>query len=170
MYDKILLLHSAVAIIRKKKMTELTDQLDKIIQKAALDGALTQDAVSQFHALVKERDALKEANEEWEVSDKKLKKDLARDQAQVKILSAECETWAGREQDLLDREGKCTELEIRKECADSRVTDHQEMFRIVFRNAIIRKEVMTTNENHTDMNGAQHSSFSTKEPVEEEET
>ena len=57
-------------------MTELTDKLETVIQQAALDGALTKDAVSQFHSLVVERNALKDANEEWEENDKKLKKEV----------------------------------------------------------------------------------------------
>jgi hypothetical protein len=40
-------------------MSDLTDNLELLIQKAALDGALTQDAVAQFHTLVKERDAIR---------------------------------------------------------------------------------------------------------------
>ena len=46
-------------------------------------------------------------------------------------------------QDLMDRENKCMELEVRKECADLRVVDHKEMFKTVFRNSVLRKEVMT---------------------------
>lgn len=150
-------------------MTELTDQLDKIIQKAALDGALTNEAVSQFHALVKERDALKEANVEWERNDKVTTKERDELRKRVSELDTCVQDWAGREQDLLDREGKCTELEIRKECADERVKDHQEMFRIVFRNAVIRKEVMTRSDNHVESNGASHNSYENKETLEEEE-
>ena len=151
-------------------MSELTDQLDTIIQKAALDGALTKEAVAQFHALVKEREALKEANIEWEATDKTQRADLATLEKRVVVLKEECATWASKEKDLLEREGNALMLELRAEYNKQRVEDHQEMFRIVFRNAIIRKEVMTTNENHTDVNGAQHNSFSNKDQVEEEET
>ena len=35
-------------------MSELTIELDKLIQKAALDGALTQKAVDMFHSVLGE--------------------------------------------------------------------------------------------------------------------
>ncbi len=150
-------------------MSELTDTLDKVIQKAALDGALTHEAVAQFHTLVKERDALKDANEEWERNDKVMTKERDELRKRVTALDECCQDWAGKEQDLMDRENKCTELEVRKECAEDRVKDHQEMFRVVFRNAIVRKEVMSRNDSHTESTGASHSSYETKETLEEKE-
>lgn len=153
-------------------MTMLTEELEVIIQKAALDGALTQDAVAQFHALVTERDAIKVELEELKKAHATLivNRDALNAKMQAAVTCAE--EWAGREQDLMDREGKCTELEIRKECADLRVTDHQEMFRLVFRNSVIRRGVMTpVSAGPIDQYGTKQSDvFPTKDEVEEEET
>lgn len=152
-------------------MTELTEQLEVIIQKAALDGALTQDAVAQFHALVKERDAIRTELDDLQKVHENTR--INRDALNEKLQAAtQCaEEWAGREQDLMDREGKCTELEIRKECADLRVSDHQEMFKVVFRNSVLRQGVMTPLPGlKQDQYGTAHAPYAQKDDVESEET
>lgn len=153
-------------------MSELTDKLEKIIKQAALDGALTEEAVAQFHTLVKERDALKTANDEWDEEGRKLKRDLKLSQDRVLVLEKECETWAGREQDLLDREHACTKLEVEKECADKRVADHQKMVELIFRNTRLKKQVMTPlAPGHPDQYGTvQGGGYAQEDTVEEEET
>jgi chromosome segregation ATPase len=152
-------------------MSDLTENLEKLIQKAALDGALTEGAVDQFHALVTERDALVEANDKF--NDRNIELESGNKELTTKLNEAiTCaEEWAGKEQDLMDREGKCTELEIRKECADLRVTDHQEMFKTVFRNSVIRQSVMTPLPGlKADQYGTSHAPFAQKDDVESEET
>ena len=44
-------------------MSDLTIELDKLIQQAALDGALTQKAVDMFHTVLKENEELRESLE-----------------------------------------------------------------------------------------------------------
>lgn len=122
-------------------MTELTDTLEKVIQQAALDGALTTDAVAQFHSLVKERDALKEANEEWEESDKKSKKSHEALNTSLSQVNTQLSDYQTRERELEERETKMTRLEITKECADKRVEDHVKMVELVFRNLEVRRNV-----------------------------
>ena len=124
-------------------MTNLTNELEVIIQKAALDGALTNEAVAQFHSLVKERDALKEDNCRLDDLNTELEEKVTKFDARASAAEKCAEEWAGREQDLMDRESTCTKLEVEKECAELRVTDHKEMFTTVFRNSVLRKEVMT---------------------------
>ncbi len=153
-------------------MTDLTDSLEVLIQKAALDGALTADAVAQFHSLVTERDALKTDLEDLTKvhANVVVNRDALNEKMQAAVKCAE--EWAGREQDLMDRENKCTELEIRKECADLRVLDHKEMFTTVFRNSVLRKEVMTpVGAGPIDQYGTKQSDvYPSKDTVEEEET
>lgn len=153
-------------------MSDLTDNLEKIILRAGIDGALTEEAVAQFHALVTERNAikteltsLKEAHENLTTN-----RDALNAKCQAAVTCAE--EWAGREQDLMDREGKCAELEIRKECAELRVTDHKEMFTTVFRNSVLRKEVMTALDSTppTEYNSCPPGGMAQKDTVEEEET
>jgi hypothetical protein len=148
-------------------MSELTDTLEKVIQQAALDGALTADAVAQFHSLVVERNALKEANEEWEETDKQHQKDRADLNQMVSETKTQLGDYHTRERELQERERKADKLQVEKECADLRVRDHKEMFSLVFRNSIIRKEVMTPAESHTEATGASHSTFSEKNIVDE---
>ena len=150
-------------------MTELTDTLEKVIQQAALDGALTEDAVSQFHSLVVERNALKDANVEWEESDKKLKKDLEKLVGELDMARSLNKVAAEAEMAMIEREAKITKLECKAEHMEERVKDHKEMFTTVFRNSVLRKEVMTPASSHTEATGASHSTYSDRNTVEEEE-
>jgi len=149
-------------------MTELTDTLEKVIQQAALDGALTEDAVSQFHSLVVERNALKDANVEWEESDKKAKKEIQKLGERCDNMQQQILLNAERESELQKREKEITQLECTAKHMEERVEDHKEMFKTVFRNSVLRKEVLSPHHDHTDVNGASSSTYSTKEQVEEE--
>ncbi len=122
-------------------MSELTDTLEKVIQQAALDGALTKDAVSQFHSLVVERNALKDANVEWEETDKKSKQEHVTLNASFSQVSSQLSDYQTRERELVERETKVTRLEIEKECSDKRVEDHVKMVELVFRNLEVRRNV-----------------------------
>jgi hypothetical protein len=148
-------------------MSDLTDTLEKVIQQAALDGALTADAVSQFHSLVVERNALKDANEEWEETDKKSKQECEELSRNLAKTTGKLGDYQTRERELQEREREADKLQVEKECADLRVLDHKEMFSLVFRNSIIRKEVMTPASQHTEATGASHSTFSNKDTVDE---
>lgn len=148
-------------------MTELTDKLETVIQQAALDGALTKDAVSQFHSLVVERNALKDANEEWEENDKKLKKEVEKLVTDLDIARTLNKVAAEAEVAMIEREQKITTLELTAEHMEERVKDHKEMFSLVFRNSVIRKEVMTPAGSHTDATGASSQTFSEKNLVDE---
>ena len=152
-------------------MSDLTDNLERIIQKAGIDGALTEEAVAQFHSLVEQQKASKIALDDYhKLTDEH---DATIKDLTTRLLAAEtcAQEWAGKEQDLMDREGKCTELEIRKECADKRVEDHQSMIGLIFRNAVIKKGVMTPLAGlKADQYGSSHAPFAQKDDVEEEET
>lgn len=124
-------------------MTDLTDQLDRLIQKAALDGALTKDAVDQFHALVTQCDS--QADELRKTN--KINTDLidSRDKIRIELdiakklnqLAAEAEVA------LIEREKFITTLTLNAEHQKQRVADHISMFQTVFRNSVLRKEVLT---------------------------
>ena len=152
-------------------MSDVAQQLEKIILKAGIDGALTEDAVAQFNALVKERDALKTSLAHEEKVRKEEADKAMRYHEQLAAANEMLSNWATREEELKDRESKVTELEIRKECSDLRVADHQEMFRIVFRNAIVRKEVMTPIDaaEPNQYNSCPSGGYAQKDEVEEEE-
>jgi len=151
-------------------MSELTEQLDKIIQQAALDGALTQKAVDQFHAVLTQNTALEKETSQLVKANDQLKIDCSVYEGQRDVARNECEGWAGREQDLLTREAEITKLEMVAEYELQRVKDHQQMFTTVFRNSVIRKEVMTpTHPSAPDQYGTRQEGYPNKDTVEEEE-
>jgi hypothetical protein len=150
-------------------MSQLTEDLDKLIQKAALDGALTQKAVDMFHSVLKENEELRDKCvklEQTQMRMEEAKKALDSSFAQTSLELGE---YHLREQELKDREKKITVLEMQAKYELARVEDHKEMFKVVFRNSVLRKEVMTPASSHTEATGASHSTFSDKNTVEEEE-
>ncbi len=151
-------------------MTDLTEQLDKIIQKAALDGALTKEAVDQFHSLVKQCDAqaeeLRSLNKlNIELIDKRDKLVIDLDMAKtLNKVAAEAEIA------MIEREKFITKLELTAEFEKQRVTDHINMFTTVFRNSVLRREVMTPIEaTRMDQGMSGQSGYASKDTVEEEE-
>jgi hypothetical protein len=151
-------------------MTELAEKLEKVILRAGIDGALTEDAVAQFHALVKQRDALDVDNKRLDDKNTELEERVSSLAAQYNDRQSQLQGWSTREQELKDRESKCTELELRKECADLRVTDHQRMVELVFRNTVLKKQVVTPGSGTIDQYGTKQSEFPDTTPAEEEET
>lgn len=151
-------------------MTDHIQEIDKIIQKAALDGVLTTGAVKQFSEMILERDALLKTTDAQKL-------DLAKKEGAIKELTDRLNIHIEQGQSLCTREAAVEEEEnehrdrlVMLKCANLRVDDHKEMFRVVFRNTVVREEVMTRNESHTESSGASHSSFENKDTLEKEET
>lgn len=121
----------------------LTETLDKVIKQAALDGTFTNESVGQFHQLVEDYDLLKKKAVALERELKQTKRDKEQLESKARHLEKECETWAAREQDVLDREKKADVLDNSLVYEKLRVTDHQNMVGMIFRNSVLRREVMT---------------------------
>ena len=122
---------------------ELLDTINKAIQKAALDGALTEKAVEEFNGLIK---ANKELVEETKVKTsqiKSLQDQLNDERSEHGIVKAKLQEYIDRETDLCEREDKMLELQLTAEYERERVNDHKEMFRLVFRNIETRRNVFT---------------------------
>ena len=153
-------------------MSDLTQELDKLIHKAALDGALTPEAVAQFHSLVTQCDSqaeelrgLNKVNVELIDSRDKLKK-------KFDIMLSDANELATRAAAIEEDENDHRDRKVMLKCANLRVEDHKEMFKVVFRNSVIRKGVMTpVMPGPVDQFGTkQGDTFPTKDDVEEEET
>lgn len=153
-------------------MSDLTTELDKLIQKAALDGALTPQAVDQFHALVQQCDA--QAEELRDLNEVLLQSIAKRDELsrKLKILLDDANEISTRAAAVEADEDDHRDRKVKLECAELRVKDHKEMFTTVFRNSVLRREVMTpVSAGPIDQFGTkQDDVFPTKDTVEEEET
>lgn len=123
---------------------EVMKAIDTAIQKAALDGALTQDAIEQFQGILTENGELRALRTSNAKQITELKEEL--EETKKRLLTADNELmgWNGREQDLLTREQECMEKEVRAECATQRVADHQRMMEVIFKPAGIRKELWSS--------------------------
>ena len=151
-------------------MADHLDEINKIIQKAALDGVLTTGAVTQFHQVLEENKVLKEQAIDLDrkfrdASEKntKLTSQLSQADHQLKVASE-------RESNLLEREKKITELELTAKYQGQRVDDHKSMVSLIFRNSVLRKEVMTPVEGMAPGNGMSGTSgYANKDQVTETE-
>lgn len=151
-------------------MSDLTNELDRLIQKAALDGALTPEAVAQFHSLVKQCDAQAEELLTFHASNKALTKERDELSRKLKIMLDDANELSTRAAAVDASEQEHRDREVKLECAELRVKDHQEMFRVVFRNAVIKRDVVTPGSASFDQYNTKTDNFPDKTPVEEEET
>ena len=148
---------------------ELTRELSKAIQKAAIDGTLSESAARQFEdTLVENRtltEQLAKSEDQRDKGEKELRERVLRcDKAETCL-----QEWMGREQDLLSRESQAEVLSMSVEYEKKRVEDHKTMVGLVFRNTLLKKQVMSRNDSHTEATGACHNSYETKENLEESE-
>lgn len=120
---------------------ELLQEIEKQIDKAAIDGTLSKEAAKLFHETI-------EANE-------KLHEKLAKETATVIQYRDQIDElrkdsmglrdailgWEDRERLLIERETKMTELEMKAANEAQRVQDHKDMFSIVFKPASFRESI-----------------------------
>lgn len=124
-------------------MDKYIQEIQNAIEKAAIDGTLTRDAIGQFNQLIEHNEALQSQAIDF---DKKFR----RQDGEIKELTTKLTMSQGlnkiaaeMEAGLIEREKSITRLELLAEYSAIRVTDHKEMFTTVFRNSVLRKEVMT---------------------------
>lgn len=121
----------------------LIEQLDNMIQKAALDGALTQDAVRHFHELVEANGTLTEELRDTEKERIRLVTECEKLREDLKVTRGLVKMAMEAEVAMIERELKMTTLELTAKHEAKRVEDHKEMVKLIFRNTTVRKEVIT---------------------------
>jgi hypothetical protein len=122
---------------------ELLSTIDKAIQKAALDGTLTDKAIQEFHGIIAANKDLTEENKTKTSQIKSLQDQLNNERSEHGIVKAKLQEYINRETDLCEREDKMLELQLTAEYERERVNDHKEMFSLVFRNIETRRNVFT---------------------------
>jgi len=150
-------------------MSELTEQLDKIIQQAALDGALTQKAVDQFHSIIIQNAALETQVADLESLGEERRKKISGLEIDIALSKSLVEVAAKAEVEMIEREKNITTLELTAAHQEQRVNDHKKMVELIFRNSVLRKEVMTPTNSTIDQYGSRQTDFPNKDTVEEEE-
>ena len=140
-------------------MSDVAKELEKIILKAGIDGALTEDAVAQFHALVTERNALRSELDDVKKQNARLDQRIVEVNEKYSEAVQSNDAWATRDKELKDREDKVTRLEVEKECAEQRVADHKHMFETVFKGVHMRRQVVTPGSSTVDQYGTKTSDY-----------
>lgn len=123
-------------------MDKYIQEIQNTIEKAAIDGALTKDAVKQFNGLIEDSEALMEKAVKLEQTLMKRDKDVQELTSKLTMSQGLNKIAAQMEAAIIDRERKMTELELTAKHEAKRVEDHQNMFGLVFRNAVIRSSVL----------------------------
>ncbi len=123
-------------------MDKYIEEIQNAIEKAAIDGTLTRDAIGQFNQLIEHNEALQSQAIDF---DKKFR----RQDGEIKELTTELSMSQGlnkiaaeMEAAIINREQKMTELELTAKNEKQRVADHQNMFGLIFRNAVLRNTVL----------------------------
>jgi predicted RNase H-like nuclease (RuvC/YqgF family) len=146
-------------------------EIETILKKAAIDGTLTEEAINVFHATLKENEALKDTNRQLKDDNTKLDERQSDYSQRYQEAVKSNDAWAQRESDLKDREKECLRLELEAKFNEKRVEDHKNMFTTVFRNSVLRKEVMTpVHPGVPDQYGTRQDAWPQRDTVEEEET
>ena len=121
----------------------VNDEITRVLERAAIDGALDRNAATRWKETL---DSFDEAMSEIE----RLRGDLnksRKDREDVSTLASnlahDIEAWKKREAELIEREQKMLELELLARHHEQRVIDHQKMFGQVFRNLETRRTVFT---------------------------
>lgn len=153
-------------------MTNHIEDITKIIQRAGIDGTLTNEAVKQYNSLLTEKDELKIENERQNKILLNKNEELSKLKAAFNEAEDECKGWRDRLSELQEREKFITTLELLAKYEATRVLDHQEMFKLIFRNTTVRKEVMTPlrGSEGVDQYGTQMAGgYASKDIIEEED-
>jgi predicted RNase H-like nuclease (RuvC/YqgF family) len=126
------------------------ENIQSIIDELAATNSFSAGAMAQFTKMKDELDAaehtikyLRRNNTEKDEELKDAKDEVRAANEEISRMYALEQEWHKRNSELCDREQQITRLEMTAQNESQRVTDHQEMFKVVFRNAIIRREVMT---------------------------
>ena len=130
-------------------MADETNHMEKIGQillDLSGEAAFSAEAMSQFLTLKDEVASLEATNDYLRRNNKEKDEALKEAERAGKILMSdknglaeELAHFHDRMSQLQDREMQCSINEVKMECATARVTDHQSMVGLIFRNTELRK-------------------------------
>ena len=149
---------------------EVMQAIDKAIQKAALDGALTEDAIEQFHGIIAENGELRALRKSQTQEIVKLKDVLEKVQQERDDARQVRDVLIAKEQDMNEKLAQHEVLEMSLKYEQKRVDDHKSMVGLIFRNAVIKKGVMTAIDaaEPNQYNSCPSGGYAQKDEVEEE--
>jgi len=117
---------------------ELIEQIDLLVQQKTL----SLDAAKALSE-IKDRNIDLERSVEALKKEKETQRGLRGDDTKkIEKLKKAISEWEQKEHFLLERESKALRLEMQAAHEAQRVTDHKEMFQLVFRNSVIREKGM----------------------------
>ena len=150
---------------------KVQEELERVIQKAAIDGTLSERAVKQFTETLEANSALKAQVSADARQLTELKKEREALAIKSNALGEELKAYQAREKELQDRESQAEVLSMSLKYEQKRVEDHKNMVSLVFRNSLLKKQVMTPGHaGHVDQYGNQQGQeWPTKHDLEEKE-
>lgn len=147
---------------------ELNKELTKLISKAAIDGTLSESAVKQFTDVLKDNVSLKAMLETSEKHREKGEQTLRLVQQERDDARKVRDVLLAKEKDMNERIAQDEVLQVTVKYEQKRVNDHKEMVGLIFRNSLLRSQVMTPGHpGHVDQYGTvQNQGFDSKHDLE----
>lgn len=125
---------------------ELNRELTKLISKAAIDGTLSESAVTQFTQVLEANKTLTEDLQEAEMRRIENEEALKQSDKLFQETHERLSKYLNREKGLAERESAAEVLQMTVKYERKRVEDHKEMVGLIFRNTVLKKQVMTPTE------------------------
>ena len=139
---------------------DLTQELEKVIQKAAIDQTLTPKAVEHFQEQIRQAGDLKKEVERLEKRKTEQAQEIERVVTKNREYKDELDAYKAREASLVERENKARELELKAEYQGTRVQDHKDMMGIIFRNTEVRRNIYENRQEvYTDQYGTRQTGY-----------
>lgn len=117
--------------------------IKRIIDKAGIDGALTEEAIKVFNNLIAKTKSLKIELKELKTTHDELDTKYLDQGSKLAKAQTELRAFNDREDELEKREESMLRLELIAQYEKERVDDHKEMFSLVFKNLEVRRTVFT---------------------------
>jgi predicted nuclease with TOPRIM domain len=122
-------------------MSNISEQIEKILLKAGIDGTLTEDTIKYLNSKIEEAKTLRKDHVTLKAKYADLDERHSIQCEKISTLRSELKMYNDRENDLEDREKEMLKLELTAQYEAERVADHKEMFGLVFRNLETRKNL-----------------------------
>jgi len=150
----------------------IEEELGKMIQKAAIDGVLNEKAVEHYSSILKENAGLTTVLNKKMEECERVSKERNQANKMFQETHERLAEYLNREEELAERESAAEVLQMTVKYEQKRVEDHKEMVGLIFRNTMLKKQVMTPLEpgQANKYNSCPPSGFAQMDEVEETET
>jgi len=122
----------------------IEEDIKKLVEGLAIEGTLTASAISVMNEITEKASRVEAENEVLNEKNKQLKADGLIYADKILVLHQEIKDLAKKSNDVIEREKAITILEMTAELQESRVEDHKEMVKLIFKSPVYQKNISGT--------------------------